>query len=179
MNGSCLTWGSSFISGSSLISGELSGSRFTRFELGGPMRAALHAAQPYFTLPWGHGLHFAHMFFRFQWGQGVHVVQLLFCLPWGQGVHAVQLLFSFPWGQGVHATQLLFTLPWGQGSHSAQAPFRLPCEHRFSMLLTLRSRPPARRDVRSCPRRAGTSSSKFWEEPSLLLPKFGFWLKIK
>jgi hypothetical protein len=46
-----------------LISGELSGSRFTRFELGGPMRAALHAAQPYFTLPWGQGLHSAQLCF--------------------------------------------------------------------------------------------------------------------
>ena len=45
MNGSCL------ISGSSLISGELSGSRLTRFELGGAARAALHAAQLSFSLP--------------------------------------------------------------------------------------------------------------------------------
>jgi hypothetical protein len=45
VNGSCL------ISGSGLISGELSGSRLTRFELGAAARAALHAAQLYFRLP--------------------------------------------------------------------------------------------------------------------------------
>ena len=81
MNGSCLTWGSSFISGWSLISGELSGSRFTRFELGGPMRAALHAAQPCISLPWGHGL---------------QSLQPPFSLPRGQGVHFLQQLLYFP-----------------------------------------------------------------------------------
>ena len=38
-------------SGSCLISGELSGSRLTRFELGGFARAVLHATQPHFSLP--------------------------------------------------------------------------------------------------------------------------------
>jgi len=45
VNSSCLT------SGSSLISGKRFGSRLTRFELGGAARAALHAAQLCFTLP--------------------------------------------------------------------------------------------------------------------------------
>ena len=76
MNGSCL------ISGSSLISGELSGSRLTRFfELGESERADLHAAQRCFSLS---------------------------C---GQGLHAAQLNFSLPRGQGLHSTQLRFTLP--------------------------------------------------------------------
>jgi hypothetical protein len=45
VNGSCL------ISGSSFISGELSGSRLIRFELGGSARAVLHALQLFFCLP--------------------------------------------------------------------------------------------------------------------------------
>ena len=68
-------------SGSCLISGELSGSRLTRFELGGPARAALHAAQ------------------------------LPFRLPWGQGLHAAQFLFTLPWGQGLQPTHSYFRLP--------------------------------------------------------------------
>ena len=50
VNGSCL------IPGSILISGELSGSRLIRFELGGAACAVLHTAQRYFHLPWGQGL---------------------------------------------------------------------------------------------------------------------------
>ena len=88
-------------SGSCLISGELSGSRLIRFELGRSARAALHA------------------------------MQFLFTLPWGQGVHTAELRFAFPLGQGLHFAQLLFKLPWGQGVHSTQLRFTLPCEHRF------------------------------------------------
>ena len=43
--------GSCLISGSSLTSGEFSGSRLTRFELGAAARAVLHAAQSPFRLP--------------------------------------------------------------------------------------------------------------------------------
>ena len=57
VNGSCL------ISGSSLISGELSGSRLIRFELGGAARADLHAAQRCFSLSCGQGLHAAQLHF--------------------------------------------------------------------------------------------------------------------
>jgi hypothetical protein len=39
------------ISGSSLISGELSGSRLTRFARGGAARAVLHAVHLSFRLP--------------------------------------------------------------------------------------------------------------------------------
>ena len=69
------------MNGSCLISGELDRSRLTRFELGGAARAVLHAAQLFFTLPWG---------------QGLHSAQLLFCFPWGQGVHAAQFHFNLP-----------------------------------------------------------------------------------
>ena len=48
--------GSCLILGSCLISGELSGSRLIRFELGGAARAALHTAHQRFSLPCGHGL---------------------------------------------------------------------------------------------------------------------------
>jgi hypothetical protein len=47
-----------------LISGELSFSRLTRFELGAAARAALHAAQVYFSLPCGQGLHKAQFLFN-------------------------------------------------------------------------------------------------------------------
>ena len=43
--------GSYLISGSCLISGELSFSRLIHFELGGSARAVLHAAQFCFSLP--------------------------------------------------------------------------------------------------------------------------------
>jgi len=55
--GSCLISGSSLFSGSSLtsdsclISGELSGSRLTRFELGGVARAVLQAVHLCFNFP--------------------------------------------------------------------------------------------------------------------------------
>jgi hypothetical protein len=39
------------VNGSCLISGELSGSRLTRFALGAAARAALRATQLYFRLP--------------------------------------------------------------------------------------------------------------------------------
>ena len=81
VNGSCLISGSYLISGSCLISGELSGSRLTRFALGGAARAALHAAQPCISLPWGHGL---------------QSLQPPFSLPRGQGVHFLQQLLYFP-----------------------------------------------------------------------------------
>ena len=45
MNGGCLTWGSS------LTSGELSGSRLTRFELGGVASAVLQAVHLCFNFP--------------------------------------------------------------------------------------------------------------------------------
>jgi hypothetical protein len=64
-----------------LISGELSGSRLTRFELGGSARAALHVT---------------HLRFRFPWGQGLHFTQPFFTLPCGQGVQAGQSAFTFP-----------------------------------------------------------------------------------
>ena len=43
--------GSFLISGSSLTSGELSGSRLIRFDLGGSARADLHATQVRFSFP--------------------------------------------------------------------------------------------------------------------------------
>ena len=58
------------VKGPCLISGEVSCSRLIRVELGGYARAALHAAQLYFSL---------------QWGQPVHITQAGFRLPWGQG----------------------------------------------------------------------------------------------
>jgi hypothetical protein len=73
--------GSCLISGSCLTSGELSGSRFIRFELRGSARAVLQSAQLLFSLPWG---------------QGVHTTQSHFTFPWGQGLHAAHLRFSFP-----------------------------------------------------------------------------------
>ena len=51
MNGSCLISGSCLIWGFCLTSGELSGSRLIRFELGGVARAALHASNLLFRLP--------------------------------------------------------------------------------------------------------------------------------
>jgi hypothetical protein len=54
------------VNGSCLTSGELSGSRLTRFDLGGAAHAALHAAQFLFNLPWR---------------QGVHTTQSCFSLP--------------------------------------------------------------------------------------------------
>ena len=50
-------------SGSCLISGELSGSRLTRFELGGSMRAALHSAHLRLILPWGYPTQFMQWLF--------------------------------------------------------------------------------------------------------------------
>ena len=73
--------GSCLISGSCLTSGELSGSRFIRFELRGSTRAVLHPPQFLVNLPWG---------------QGVHTTQSHFTFPWGQGLHAAHLRFSFP-----------------------------------------------------------------------------------
>jgi hypothetical protein len=84
------------VKGSCLISGELSGSRLTRFELGGAARAVLHAA---------------HIIFRFPWGQGLHNTQPCFSLPGGQGLHCAQLSFTLPWGQGLQTAHLLFRLP--------------------------------------------------------------------
>jgi hypothetical protein len=84
------------VNGSCLISGELSGSRLTRFELGGAARAVLHAAQFCFTLPCGQGLQATQTYFRLPCGQGLHFVQLLFCVPWGQGLHTKQPSFSLP-----------------------------------------------------------------------------------
>ena len=75
VNGTC------FISGSCLISGELSGSRLTGFDLGGAARASLHSA---------------HLVFRLPWGQPLHATQSLFSLPCGQGLHCAQVLFRFP-----------------------------------------------------------------------------------
>ena len=64
MNGSCLISGSSLVAGSGLIFGELSGSRLTRFALGGAARAVLHAAQLRLSLPWGHCVHAMQSYVR-------------------------------------------------------------------------------------------------------------------
>ena len=69
------------VNGSCLTSGELSGSRLTRFDLGGAAHAALHAAQFLFNLPWR---------------QGVHTTQSCFSLPWGQGLQSAQPVFRLP-----------------------------------------------------------------------------------
>ena len=57
--------GSSLISGSCLISGELSGSRLTRFDLGGAARAALHTVQSSFRFPCGQAVHTKQPCFSF------------------------------------------------------------------------------------------------------------------
>ena len=57
-------FGSCLILGSSLICGELSGSRLIRFELGGSARAVLHAAQLVFRLPWGQPLQAKQLLFQ-------------------------------------------------------------------------------------------------------------------
>jgi hypothetical protein len=51
------------VKGSGLISGELSGSRLTHFELGGSACEVLHAAHLLFRLPWGQPLQSAQFFF--------------------------------------------------------------------------------------------------------------------
>ena len=106
--------GACLISGSGMISGERSGSRLIRFEIGGSARAALHTAQWSFRLPWDHTVHATH---------------LCFSLPCGQGLHAAQLYFSLPWGQGLHSAQLLFRLPWRNGLNSSHPALTLPCGH--------------------------------------------------
>ena len=89
------------VNGSCLTSGELSGSRLTRFDLGGAARAALHTAH--------HPL----------------------CFPWEQGLQSAQLPFSVPCGQGLHSAHLAFRLPCGHGLHSLHWLFCLPGEHRL------------------------------------------------
>ena len=78
--GSCLISGSSLISCSCLISGELSSSRLIRFEPGSSVIAVLHAAQWRFSLPWGQGLYSAQQLFSLPWGQGLHSAQSFFTL---------------------------------------------------------------------------------------------------
>tara|TARA_B110000977_G_scaffold100937_1_gene132364 strand:+ start:5706 stop:5942 length:237 start_codon:yes stop_codon:yes gene_type:complete len=73
--------GSCLISGSSLISGYVSGSRLICFELGGSACTALQTA---------------HLVFRLPWGQLLHTKQLRLTLPWGQGVHAAHSRFILP-----------------------------------------------------------------------------------
>ena len=69
------------VKGSCLISGELSRSRLTRFELGGSARAVLHSA---------------HLSFRLPWGQPIHTKQWVFSLPWEHELHSAHLDFSLP-----------------------------------------------------------------------------------